>query len=230
MPVRNIPRSRRSLTGRVASRTSGTSQMFESSLERDLFIVLDFDVGVASFEEQPIRISFTDNQGGRHTYVPDVLIHYHPDPVTGHQNPPLLAEVKYRQDLFKNWKELKPRFKAARAYSRERGWQPFRIFTENEIRTPYLENAKFLRGYARTELVPTEVNVLLNTLAALGTATPQSLLEACSTDQMRRAELMPVMWRLITLNHIGCNLDERLTMGSAIWTAAPRAVIRGIGE
>lgn len=146
MPVRNIPRSHRSLTGRVASHTDDTSRMFESSLERDLFIILDFDGRIANFEEQPLRIPFTDKQGNRHTYVPDVLIHYHPNAVAGYQKPPLLAEVKYRQDLFRNWNELKPKFKAARAFSREQGWQCFRIFTENEIRTPYLENAKFLRG------------------------------------------------------------------------------------
>jgi hypothetical protein len=199
--------------------------MFESSLERDLFIILDFDRSVASFEEQPLRIPFTDKQGGRHTYVLDVLIHYHLNAVTGHQMEPLLAEVKYRQDLFRNWNDLKPKFKAARAFSRDQGWQRFRIFTENEIRTPYLENAKFLRGYTRIELVPEEVNVLLNTLAALRTATPQSLLEACFTDPMRRAEIMPALWRLIALNHIGCNLDQRLTMESSIWMPGLRVTI-----
>jgi hypothetical protein len=192
--------------------------MFESSLERDLFIILDFDQRVASFEEQPLRITFTDEQGHLRIYTPDVLIYYYPDPVTGYQKPPLLGEVKYRNDLFKNWKELKPKFKAARAYSREQGWQRFRIFTEAEIRTPYLDNAKFLRGYIRTELVPDEVRMLLDTLTTLSIATPQSLLLACSEDMMRRAGLMPVLWRLIADNHIGCDLDERLTMESAIWS------------
>jgi hypothetical protein len=199
--------------------------MFESSLERDLFTILNFDAGVASFEEQPLRIYFTDKQGSQHTYTPDVLIHYHPNVVTGEQNPPLLAEVKFRRDLFRDWKELKPKFKAARSFSREQGWQRFRIFTENEIRTPYLENAKFLRGFTRFEPAPDEVHILLNNLAALRTATPQSLLLACYKDPMRGAELMPTLWQLITLRHIGCDLDERLTMGSPIWTLGSRVSI-----
>jgi TnsA endonuclease N terminal/TnsA endonuclease C terminal len=218
MPVRKIPHSRRSLTGRVARRTRDASPMFESSLERDLFILLDFDIGIASFEEQPLRISFTDAKGCLHNYTPDVLIHYHPDPITAYQMPPLLAEVKYRQDLFKNWKELKPKFKAARAFSREKGWQPFCIFTEHEIRTPYLETVKFLRGFTHLEPAPNEVHLLLNNLAALRITTPQSLLLACSTDPMRGAELIPTLWHLVALRHIGCNLDERLTMLSSIWS------------
>jgi hypothetical protein len=216
MPVRKIPRSRRSLTGRVASRTADVSPMFESSLERDLFILLDFDIGVAGFEEQPIRITYTDEQGCQHSYTPDVLIHYRANALSG-TPPPLLAEVKFREDLFKYWKELKPKFKAARAYSRDRGWQRFRIFTENEIRTPYLENAKFLRGFTRLELVPDEAHLLLGNLATLCTTTPQSLLLACNEDPMRGAELMPTLWQLIALRHIGCDLAERLTMESPIW-------------
>jgi hypothetical protein len=190
--------------------------MFESSLERDLFTLLDFDIGVSGFEEQPIRISYVDKHGRQHTYTPDVLIHYHAN-ISSVTPPPLLAEVKFRADLFKDWEELKPKFKAARAYSRERGWQRFRILTENEIRTPYLENAKFLRGYIGLGFVPHEAHLLLDTLAALGPATPQSLLLKCSKDPMRGAELMPTMWHLVALRYIGCDLNVRLTMESPIW-------------
>lgn len=225
MPVRNIPRSHRSLTGRVSSRTGDTSRMFESSLERDLFTLLDFDIGVAGFEEQPVRIRFTDKQGRQRSYTPDVLIYYHPDGISGNRKPPLLAEVKHRRDLFANWKELKPKLKAARAFCRERGWQRFRIFTEKEIRTPYLDNAKFLRGYIHIEAASSEVNLLLNTLSTLRIATPNTLLLACFTEPMRRAEIMPVLWRLIALNRIGCNLDERLTMESPIWTPDLQTII-----
>jgi hypothetical protein len=44
--------------------------------------------------------------------------------VPGRSEPkrPLLAEIKYREDLAKDWKLLKPKFRAARAYARERDW------------------------------------------------------------------------------------------------------------
>jgi hypothetical protein len=226
MSVRKIRPSGRSLTGRVARPTHKTSADFESSLERDLYTLLVFDKQrFAGFEEQPLIVSYTDPQGHIHTYTPDVLIHFNADPITGHQLPPMLAEVKYRKDLFAEWKDLKPKFKAARAFSRERGWQRFSIFTENEIRTPYLSNANFLLLYERTELVPDEVNLLLDSLAELRIATPQALLLACSEDLMRGAELMPILWRLIALKRIGCNLDERLTMVSPIWTLGSETLI-----
>lgn len=227
MPVRKIPPNGRSLTGRVARPLDEESAEFESSLERDLYSLLVFDKRrYASFEVQPVRIPFINNQGRVRPYTPDVLIHFTADPITGHRPPPVLGEVKYREDLFKNWKELKPKFKAARAFSREQGWQQFRIFTEIEIRTQYLENVKFLRGFTLTELVPDEASLLLNTLATLRATTPESLLSTCCEDQRRRLELMPALWQLIALNQIGCNLNEPLTMVSPIWPLAPHAINR----
>lgn len=47
---------------------------------------------------------------------------------------PLLAEVKYRSNLFKNWATLKPEFRAGRKPSREQGLD-FAILTDREIYT-----------------------------------------------------------------------------------------------
>jgi len=57
-----------------------------------------------------------------------------------------LCEVKYRKDLALQWPKLKPKIRAARKYAKNEGWE-FKIFTEKEIRTPYLENIRFLWSY-----------------------------------------------------------------------------------
>lgn len=217
MPVRKIPRNYRNITGIVSSTSSKSSTMFESSLERDLLIQLDFDLNVARFEEQPLRVSFVDKAGRPHTYTPDILIFYRTDIVPAKQMPPILAEVKYRQGLFANWKELKPKFKAARAFAHEREWR-FRILTEHEIRTPYLENAKFLRQYRRIESDWDTIHLLLDSLIELRATTPNALTLACFKDPMNRAELIPILWQLIAQRRIGCDLNLPLTMESPIWT------------
>ncbi len=191
--------------------------MFESSLERDLLIQLDFDLNVARFEEQPLRVPFVDKAGRPHSYTPDILIFYRTDIVPAKGMPPVLAEVKYRQDLFANWKELKPKFIAARAFAREREWR-FRILTEIEIRTPYLENAKFLRQYRRVESDWDRVHLLLDTLNELRATTPNALTLACFKDPMNRAELIPMLWKLVAQCRIGCDLNLPLTMETPIWT------------
>lgn len=56
------------------------------------------------------------------------------------------CEVKPRAVLLNNRAELMPKFRAARAYCRDQGWE-FKIFDEARIRTPYLYTVQFLWRY-----------------------------------------------------------------------------------
>jgi TnsA endonuclease N terminal len=151
VPVRIISRNSRSLTGKVIDFRRQSAVAFESALERDLYVLLDFDAAVAQFEEQPVTIPYRDPAGVSRTYTPDVLVYYHVGLTDQQDRQPVLYEVKYRDDLRANWGDYKPKFKAARRYAREQGWA-FRLITEREIRTPYLKNAKFLRAYRHRTL------------------------------------------------------------------------------
>jgi hypothetical protein len=73
LPVRKIPKNYRSVTGRIAKHRDGDSAGFESTLERDHYIVLSFDPLIAAFVEQPVEIAFTDASGKARTYTPDAL-------------------------------------------------------------------------------------------------------------------------------------------------------------
>jgi hypothetical protein len=48
MPVRTIPKNSRSLTGKVVDFQSHRAVAFESALERDFYVLLDFDPTVRS--------------------------------------------------------------------------------------------------------------------------------------------------------------------------------------
>lgn len=219
MPIRVPPQNHRSVTGLVASTKNKTMRAHESTLERDLLFLLEFDLNVHTYEEQPVRIEFRDSEGQLHTYTPDVLVTYRKDIVPAKRMPPLLCEVKYRKDLFADWKRLKPKFKAARSFARDRGWH-FSILTEQEIRTPLLENARFLLPYKRLQMDWEQTQLLLRMIGELREATPESLLLACGKERMERARLLPMLWHLISIGMIGADLNRKLTMHSPIWTMA----------
>lgn len=215
MGVRKIPTNRRSLTGLIASRKNSRMVASESSLERDLMLLLDFDRDVERYEEQPVQIEYRDKEGQRRTYTPDVLIYYRQIVSPQKPNSPLLCEVKYRKDLFDNWREIKPKIRAGRAYARVQDWR-FQIFTEREIRTPYLENAKFLRQYLRIVPSTLDRNLLLETLRQLDKTDPESLLLAVHQDRLKRAELLPTLWHLLAIGMIEADLAQPLNMRSSI--------------
>jgi hypothetical protein len=216
MSVRRIPKSYRNVTGIIASRKALDPANFESTLERDLFTLLEFSPDVHSFDVQPVTIEWRHNGQLRH-YTPDVLVNYRQE--NGETRVPQVIEVKYRSDLHEHWSELRPKLRAGVHYARTQGWR-FKIMTEVEIRTPYLANAKFLQPFARVAREPEPGNLALlnNTIRDLRETSPEALLLAACQDEWNRAKLLPALWHLIGTFCIGADLHTPLTMTSRIWS------------
>lgn len=210
-PVRKIGMNYRSVTGRVAL-SHGGSVPFESTLERDWLISLDFDPQVVTVQGQPLKIEYESTDRQR-TYTPDVMAEFRD---RSGQTRTVVYEVKYREDLWSQWEDLKPKFRAAVRHCRSQGWK-FKIVTETEIRTPLLSNAQFLRRYQQLAEKPAVEKELLITLRALGETTPQALLEATYWSDGTRAEALPFLWKLVASRAISTTMHEPLTMASPIW-------------
>ena len=208
-PTRDIGIGTRGVTGVVPS-----FGKYESSLERDLMEILRFDPSVERFVPQPLTIEYFDRDGKSRNYTPDGLIQFKAASVSWAI--PVLFEVKYRADFRKNWKILVPKFRAAKTYCLRQGWR-FEVFTEREIRTPYLDNVKFLWAYREQMPSPDVPPLILQTLWDLDEADPDILLCALCHDATNRARMIPVIWHLIATGAIGCDLNVPLTMRSSIW-------------
>jgi hypothetical protein len=211
MPIRNIPKNYRNVTGVAANSKSEGKAMFESTLERDWLTLLQFSAEVESFEVQPVKIKWVDAEGKNHTYTPDVLVYYHQAGAK-----PLLCEVKYRDELRENWTQFKPKFQAAYRYAKDRGWR-FKLITERRVRTTLLDNAKFLLPFTRRVSSEAErIPVLLEKLALQPSTTVQSLLNSIDANPMIQAEYIPVLWYLVGTHQVGVDLTQKLTMTSVI--------------
>lgn len=207
-PARIIGKNSRAVTGEMPGVGA-----YESTLERDFMEVLRFDREVIRISPQPVVIKFLDSTGRSGEYFPDGLIEFSIE--LGQC--PILYEVKHRQDFRDNWRQLIPKFRAAKLYCADRGWR-FEVFTEREIRTPYLKNVRFLFPYRERHFPEPIIDWVLQTLSDLAEADPDLLLCALCKDKGNRAELIPVIWHLVANGAIDCDLDEPLTMRSRIQT------------
>lgn len=215
MGVRKIPTSKVALTGVVGGALSQRLHQYESSLERDLIISLEFDRNVESYEEQPIRIDYSVD-GQPRSYTPDFFIRYRDDIEPANKFKPTIIEVKYRSEIKEKWRELKPKFMAALRYADKHGYR-FKIMTEVEIRNEFLANARFLMGYVRAEVSYDHVMLLRKKLTDLGETTPQELLLASAASEEKRLMLMYTMWYMVANRIIICDLNRKLKMDSPIW-------------
>lgn len=186
-------------------------------LLRDFTTLLDFDLNVLYYTRRPAPIPYVDSEGRRHLYTPAFFVKYRADIVPAKWMPPLLCEVRCRDDLAKNWAALKPILRAGLRHARERRWR-FQIVTEREVRTPYLENARFLSPYKQAETNWRHADLLLDTLYELRLATPEALLAACTADKVERAELLPSLWEMLAKKRVGVDLTQPLTMKIDIWS------------
>lgn len=243
MPVRKIKKSYRSVTGVMTSRKTGRMVASESTLERDLFILLEFDPMVETFEEQPVRLTYPNDKGKTSSYTPDALCRLKTEPFDYLWQGSLfcdyfeyskglnkyrlkslapdwiLSEVKYRGELFDKWQELKPKFKAGRAFAKGQSGC-FRIFTEIELRTTVLENVKFLRRFRHRIPEPEDSRKILLILNELDHSYPNDILRrVAGEDRWETARQIPVLWYLIANFSIEFDWFKPLNMHTKLFSS-----------
>lgn len=213
--VRAVKSNGFTAVGKAASPKNKAMIQFESTLEEDFATILEFNLGVRRYVEQPVKIEFK-RDGKTRSYTPDFLAYYRDD-LKGYKDLlPHLFEVKKRAEIKRNWSELKPKFIEAIKYCDSRKWR-FKIITEKEIYTPYFFNARSLKPYIYRTPEIGLVNNIMDALEELDTATPSEVLALATNDFDRKMHLIPALWYLIGNRMIGCDLDSKLTMESEIW-------------
>ncbi|MBV5269088.1 MAG: TnsA endonuclease N-terminal domain-containing protein, partial [Afipia sp.] len=187
----------------------------ESPLERDFIALLEFSPEVVEYEVQPVKIEWTDDQGAPRYYRPDVRVKFREEL----DRRPWLCEVKCRDDIKNNWDELHTRFRQGIRYARLHEWV-FHLISEVEIRTPYLNNARFLLPYRRRSIPEESIADVFRTMDGLEAPTPERVLQALSDDPWLQAEWTPTIWHLVAHWRIEADLDRPLLMTSPITRAA----------
>ena len=210
MPVRKIPKNYRSVTGFFPSVKNGRSMAFESRLERDFFLLLEFDPDVLEYEEQPLVLE-EKLAGNKLKYTPDCLITYR-----GHHPHQTIVEVKYRKDLEENKDELLPRFDLAKSYAEENGLA-FKVMTDEDIRGSFLDNCRFIYGFNRQ---PSDFGLhadkVLQAARGADGISLVDLLQQCAKDKAAQPVLMPVIWHLCFKGRLALSDVERPIDNSTI--------------
>jgi hypothetical protein len=207
MPVRKIPKNHLVVTGAFSSRKNAKMRGFESPLEKEFMLLLEFDSSVASFEEQPLTIQIPGIPRG---YTPDFLVRYHADRVTQEEQRSELVEVKSCDDLRRNAEKYSKKFENATRFANDRGWD-FRIVTEKDIRTTRLANLKFLREYRNIFPMPEQCNRITEIVRASHARTSvEALLDQLGAEEYERLNHLPTIWHMVVACKLKVDLDSPL--------------------
>lgn len=211
-PTRRIPIGTRSVTGRHEN--DGTP--YESSLERDFLTICAFDYKVERVLAQPVIVRYKDTAERLRSYTPDFLVFYRRDLEEARRQNHLLCEIKPSDKLADHGAEFTERFQAAERKAKREGWD-FRVFTDQDIRTPYLANVRFLLPYREADYDPEAAWILHERLKTFGETDPHTLLSSLFRDRDQQARHLPMLWHLVANFDIRTDLMRPLTMKSRIW-------------
>lgn len=208
MSVRKIKKSYISCTGYFASYKNKSQVAFESVMERDLFMILEFDNDVISYEEQPMQIKYPFDNNVLRRYTPDVLVTYK-------DNTQKLIEVKYASEVDNN-KELKKKFDVIKEYFLNEYDLNFELFTDKDIDKQYLDNLKFLYKFAFIPADATKNKSIKNIISSNETISIKKILNDITTNKEKQLEYIPYIWNYIFTNISSLNIDlyKKLTMAS----------------
>jgi hypothetical protein len=143
MPVRPVSNHGGNVIGRFPSLKMKRMISFESLIECDYLYLLDYELEVQHFEEQPLTIEYRAGA---------TLLHYTPDFHALHRQRDLLVECK--PEALVETEENHRKFKAAVEWCAEHGWM-FCVVTDQSLRVGFrLKNVKLLTRYARHAVRP----------------------------------------------------------------------------
>lgn len=196
--------------------TSTFGELSDKSLKADFRFLCKFDHNVLRLDLGSAHVRYENADGLTRFSKPDFLVRYRRDIKPAAWMPHLLCQVRLNDDISGDWRNLRRHVQAMRVHAHSRGWD-FRILTETEIRTPFLDNARFLDPYmCRADDVAGE-ELLLQWMEEFQQTDPETLLAVAARDRTHQVELTAALWRLVACKRIICDLTRPLTMKSEIW-------------
>lgn len=209
MPVRKIPKNYRSVTGTFPSYKNKRNIFYESLLERDFYLLLEFNDDVISYEEQPFKIYY-QRAKSTYRYTPDVLVYYN----SNLNVLPCVFEIKMSDEIKEKKVFFEEKFNQIEKYININDLD-FKIFTELDIDKIYLENAMFLYRYKDLNNQTVSKNILKK-IKLLSEISVINLLEQFSTNKFEQMEILPHIWHLIFLKKINIDMYNKITNSSSI--------------
>jgi hypothetical protein len=212
MPVRIIKQNRRSVTGVLNDNCDLQGTNAESSLEINFFKIARFDFDITNVEEQPFKLEFINSLGKVSRYCPDALLdHILPEKKA------ILSEVKYIDDLVEKCVDYKEKFAAAKRFALENN-MIYKVFSEHDIKSPYLDNVRFFRKYRNREADFDYENAVKNIVNTTVGVTPSEVIvhlcqKAYDQDRVKRS-----LWRMISLGTISCDFMKIVTMTTELFS------------
>lgn len=211
MPVREIQNyTGKHITGAVPSPKLGRMVYFESLTERAYIYLLEHDLRVRSYEEQPVVIHYRCEGRARH-YTPDFKVEWS-------DCKPSIVECKPADQLDKEANRRK--WTAARLWCKEQDYT-FSVVTDELVQqhAVLLDNLSNIAGHAYARFAPQTLDYVLAAVqSAGGNLTVEELVSKLPVLSVQVARAC--VWHLLAIGTLTADLTQPLHVKRTVVTLA----------
>jgi hypothetical protein len=187
------------------SSTAAGHVPFESLLERDALMAIDFSPDAVAVAAQPLALLWPRGTQGHKRHVPDFFVRYGNG--DGH-----LIDVRHPDRV----EDAQPQFDLTRAAAEEVGWK-YDVFTG--LPPSELQNLRWLSGYRHSRSAPTP-EVLAQILGTFSSPTPLQLgaYRASRAAAVPRGLALAHVYHLLWVHRLHADLLQPLTKQTEVWS------------
>lgn len=208
MAIRRIKKSHVSVTGFFSSYKNQKQIDFESKLEHDFYLSLEFNEKIKSYQEQPFKIYYVyDNK--KRPYTPDTLVNY----TDGTQK---VFEVKPKEKI-DNDSELQEKIELQKQKIEDEKDLKLYVFTDADITKVCLDNMKVIYNFAFIKdngkiqaKIRSELEFLIEPVSV------STILDELSNNKIDRLKTIPYIWNIVFRNPHCMDFKKKITMASMI--------------
>jgi len=219
-PARKIPRRYNGVSGLFPSKKNdGKMVPYESLLERNYMLLLEFDDTVDRYVGQPVTIPYqlSNESGSRKSrYTPDFIVYFRTD-ADGVIPPPALIEIKEKKELEKNKETYEQKFAAAKLYSHKQRWA-FSVKTQDDIQGHFFENADFLYTYLNVPRTSQEQEVIKFIDAQGGAMTGTQIFQHFAADASGLATFPAIFWAMVANKELMTDWNQPINLNASFFT------------
>ena len=208
MNARKIKKSHISVTGYFSSYKNKRQINFESKLEHDFYLLLEFDETVKNYQEQPFKVYYI-YQDKKRKYTPDTLVNYIDSTQKIFEVKPM---IKIKNDI-----ELQEKIELQKQKIKEEKNLELCIFTDVNIDKIYLNNIKIIYNFAFIKINKEIQDKIRKELLKLNVPIAvKNLLDRLTNTKADRLKYIPYLWNLV-FNNLECmDFTKKITMASII--------------
>ena len=212
--------ARSATRGELAFGADEEKTFFQSEHERNLLAILRNTPSVTKATWEPFTLRYFDHLRQKScTYTPDYLIELE----TNEGTRQLLVEIKTKRDYNRTAREFAARYRAAERWAEMQPATSFKVITDKWMHAVGLRNYQQIDAVRTRNIPAAHLDTVRQAIVNHTLLSVSQIIALAVNEGMERAQIMPALWKLVSLGELTFDLSWPLDLETEIHAGKTRS-------